>query len=62
MTVAAFLCLAVALFATAAVPVVLFADPTVDTYRPAWADHLTARPLLLTGAALLMLLGGTDVR
>ncbi|MFB4424856.1 hypothetical protein C5F59_027720 [Streptomyces sp. QL37] len=54
MTVLAFICLAVGLYATGSAAHFVFADPTVDTYRPVWADRLA-----LTGAALLMLLGGT---
>ncbi|MFI8865307.1 hypothetical protein ACIGNW_00085 [Streptomyces sp. NPDC053707] len=62
MNAPAIACLAVAVTAAASIPVLLAADPTVTTVRPAWADHLTLRPVLITWAALLMLLGGTDVR
>ena len=54
MTVLAFICLAIALYAAGSAVHFVFADPSVDTYRPAWAD----RPAL-TATALLMLLGGT---
>ena len=58
MNAPAVLCLAVAVTAAASIPVLLAADPTVDTVRPAWADYLTLRPVLVTWAALLLLLGG----
>ncbi|MGP3752170.1 hypothetical protein [Streptomyces sp. IBSNAI001] len=59
---AAITCLAVSVTAAASIPVLLTADTTVDTFRPAWADHLTLRPVLVTWAALLLLLGGTAMR
>ena len=58
MNTPAVLSLAISVTAAASIPVLLTADPTVTTYRPAWADHLTLRPVLITWAALLLLLGG----
>lgn len=57
MNVPAIVCLAVAVPAVVSIPFHVFADPTVDTYLPAWADHLP----LTTAAALLLLLGGNPV-
>ena len=55
MTVLAMVCLATAIYAASMVPFLLLVD----------ADHLTPaclRRLPLTAAALLLLLGGTNVR
>lgn len=57
MNIPAIVCLAISVTAAASIPVHVFADPTVDTYRPAWADHLP----LTTAAFLLLLLGGNPV-
>lgn len=63
MTVLAYICGATGIYAALSALVVLFADNTVTTYRPAWADRLTLRPHRLTTAALhLIRLGGTHAR
>lgn len=52
------LCLSVAVYCLGSIPVLLRADDTVDTYRPAWADRLTLRNAALTVAALVLVVEG----